>query len=85
MRWSQTVVVFVAVGHVYSSITVYIRVYMYICIHTYSNMCISIYDGDALEVKSSGTTRWCRVIGCLVFIGHFLQKSPIISGSFANK
>ena len=46
--------VFMAVGHVDSSITVCIRVYMYIRIHTYSYICISIYDGDALESDSSG-------------------------------
>jgi len=28
--------------------------------------------------------RWQRTIGYLYFIGHFLQKSPMISGSFAK-
>jgi len=30
-------------------------------------------------------TRWCRCIGCLIFISLFLQKSPLIGGSFAKR
>jgi len=30
-------------------------------------------------------TRWSRRIGCLVFTYQFLQKSPVISGSFAER
>jgi len=29
-------------------------------------------------------TGWRRPIGCLICIGHFLQKSPMIRGSFAE-
>jgi len=35
-------------------------------------------------VDKKASTGWQRRIGCLILIGHFLQKSPIISGSFAK-
>ena len=30
-------------------------------------------------------TKWWRPIECLILIGHFLQKSPIIGGCFAER
>ena len=30
-------------------------------------------------------TEWQRSIGCIIFVGHFLRKSPRIRGSFAKK
>ena len=35
--------------------------------------------------RKSHVTEWRRPSGYLIFIGHFLQKSPVISGSFAER
>jgi len=45
-------------------------------------MCVNIYIYTCMYTAVG--TGWRRVIGWLVFIGHFLQKSPVISGSFAK-
>ena len=50
----------------------YIGLLIYLCIH------ILICFPRARD------TGWRRSIGCLICIGHFLQKSPIICGSFAE-
>jgi len=42
--------------------------------------CVRVRNSDA----ESLATGWRRVIGCLIFIGHFPQVIPIISGSFAE-
>ena len=39
---------------------------------------------SAVISHSKPSTEWRRVIGCLVLIGHFPQKSPKICGSFAK-
>jgi len=36
------------------------------------------------QIVCTISTEWRRLIGCLIFRGHFPHKSPIISGSFAK-
>jgi len=54
----------------------------------YSNVYIRLYtfyiNMHGCIVTWRDSTGWRTPIGCLIFIDHFPQKSPIISGSFAK-
>jgi len=45
---------------------------------------IHIINKNDLCIFDDMYTGWQRPIGCLIFICHFPQKSPVVSGSFAE-
>jgi len=61
---------------------VYIRTYVRVNIHVY--MCLTVDFSYLITLVSGVSTGWHRIIGCLIFRGHFPQKSPRIRGSFAK-
>ena len=61
---------------------IFIRTLKHMCVFRAGCECVSFI---IWQVSGLDGTEWRRCIGCLIFIDHLPQKSPMISASFAQR